>query len=268
VLCPHPFDTRLTPVNLHDNKALDNLRDIFLATGAFEDVHAPGGGSSKAHEVRQMLYQFLEGRQFLETYTHPSLDYYTLMSTARTRAIKPSRKLAFLTDFCTFLSSAGPLDIYDMNNKLVGARFCIPLELVETLQQSTSLLSDATKTTYGNVNACGFSMVRHYIIWANSAPSPFYRSDYSNHKKEADTWLAANQALWDRTTNQVRFLAPEMIVKMNVPVKMLPPTLKPLCGAYHGVGIKKSVEDPADSATHPDSKDNFSIFNAVVPFRD
>jgi hypothetical protein len=59
-----------------------------------------------------------------------------------------------------------------------------------------------------------------------------------------------------------------MYVKMKKLSPMFPPSVKSLCAAYHGVCLNRGVEDPVGSKTHCDVTDNYSIFNAVVPFGD
>jgi hypothetical protein len=91
-------------------------------------------------------------------------------------------------------------------------------------------------------------------------------AEYREQENEANTWLQANDKLWQRISNQLRLLAPHQFVKMEKCTRFFPAGVEPLCAAYHGVCLNQGVEDPVGSATHRDVKDDFTVCNAVAPF--
>jgi hypothetical protein len=263
----NPLEPLSPQVNLMDTEAMVKLAKAYLETKAFHN-YTVTGNKSKTQEVKDIVKRFLRERLSLQLAQSP-VGYTTLVKTARTKAIEAQGNMALLNSFAFYPSSSAPLDIRDSVGNLLGAHFSVPLPMIKQLEDSTAVLAAATssksKDTSGGEKR-GFSLSRHFIAWCDSAKSPFMSAEYREQEKEANTWLQANDKLWQRISNQLRLLAPHQFVKMEKATHLFYPGVKPLCAAYHGVCLNQGVEDPVGSATHRDVKDDFTVFNAVAPF--
>jgi hypothetical protein len=244
------------------------LAEEYVDTQAFLSISAKS--NSRKKEVKNILYRFLQERLSFEE-ERSSVGYYVLLHNSMTKSIEPTGNPALLSTFEFISSSPYHLDVCDNAGSLLAARFKISMDLIETLTTTTAILTQVTShfvTRHKKNDHRGFSDQLHYIAWADSARSPFTSSQYNKHLPYSRNWIQANQDLWNRVSHYVRLLAPKMYVKMKKPTSMFPPSVKPLCVAYHGVCLNRGVEDPVGSATHRDVKDDYSIFNAVIPFGD
>ncbi len=141
--------------------------------------------------------------------------------------------------------------------------------MIKQLEDSKAVLTAATSSKSKDPSGGekrGFSLSRHFIARCDSAKSPFMSAEYIEQEKEANTWLQANDKLWQCISNQLRLLAPHQFVKMEKCTRLFPSGVEPLCAAYYGVCLNQGVKDPVGSATHRDVKNDFTVFNAIAPF--
>jgi hypothetical protein len=215
-----------------------------------------------------MVWLVLKGRQGLHSYCHLFVDKNTITTTAKKKSISPTHNLALLTNFCFFPYTAEKHDIYDMNGKLLGAGFQFPLVLIEELQRLTATLHAATKSHYHNADKRGFAKACHYIAWCDSAVSLYMSANYVYQQPHSKNYIEANKPVWERISNQIRFLDPDMYLKMSVPSRMFSAIVKSLCVAYHGLCLNQEVQAANGLGLHHDGKGDIKVFNAVVPCGD
>ncbi len=96
----------------------------------------------------------------------------------------------------------------------------------------TTILNTATKLNYHIADKRSFGKVQYCIAWSPSAPSPFMSADYTHQLPHSKTYIEANKPIWERISNQIRFLDPDMYLQRSVPGRMYPPNINPLSVAF------------------------------------
>ena len=254
----NPLDSQAPAIQLNNKPAIDALLDQYLATTAFDDLSVTG--SSRRSEVRRRLIRFLRGRTQLDTFQSP-ITYSTLKANFK-HQIKPTGNSALLSTFTRKPSTPYPLQIQDSQGNLLGYRFRVPEEFIQTLNDSQQQLPaiPPIHTVRGDFQ------VRHYAIWADSAKSPFMSAEYRRQLPHSQQWLDDNNRLFQRLSDDLRFIEPKMFVKFRSVLPLLPPQVEPLCGIWHGCAINSGLDDPVGSGTHQDVKDYTRGFNCVLPY--
>ena len=77
-------------------------------------------------------------------------------------------------------------------------------------------------------------------------------------------FLEANERLFDRLSNELRLLSPEMYRRYSQVDQYLTGDLRQLGGAWHGMALNRQIG--VDNKVHQDWQDDIKGFNAVVPW--
>ena len=207
-----------------------------------------------------------------------------LLKTLLERSHQPGRRLPLITEqpaavksFAYYPSSLGILQIRDSGNVLLGYRFKIPPHLLTTLNNSSQTLDSCGASTGGGGGrsiSAGLYESRHYTVSAADGKKYAESQELLRDGEKGREWLGENQELFDYCSNQLRFLCPEQYVRMTGSVvKDMAKTqsadgrkLRPLGGAWHGVGLNEEVDSESGSRCHQDWLNDKRLFNCVAPF--
>ncbi len=258
IFSPHPLDHTASDININDSDDVNQLLASYLETDAFKSES--GNGNSAHSHIRHQLRRFLAKRVSLKSIRSP-VGYTTLLNNVRTGNTPVGAEFLIPT-FQRVESSPEPLEIRDDSSRLLAYRFRIPNNFVNTLERETALLPPIQ----AKATVRGFFFHRHYAGWADSAVSPFMSAEYRNDLPASEVWIAANKPLFDWISQDLRFLNPEMYVKMVSVNSMLPPGVFPHCSAWFGCAINQGIDDPHGTGTHLDKKDDYGTYNCVIPF--
>ena len=276
------FNSRAANTNFIDIKMSNKRVEHLIETRAFTRQTLPGGmpkGSSLEAEVKRLLQEWEEERKgFLRVKSR------MLYKTLHDRSSQPKGFLALITEhpqavqsFSVYPSNLGPLEIRDQQGVILGYRFRIPNQLIETLNESTTHLPTAKRAQVGggNPNIRGNYQCRHYAVWADYASKYRESGELERDGDDGRAWLDANQELFNFCSHQLRLVSPEQYVRMTGAVAKDMRRFKgktgmrfnPLAGAWHGVAINQGMQED-ESESHQDVMDNKGLFNCVVPFGD
>ena len=243
-------------------------------------IPLPAGTSLES--VVKTLYEEWEGERAGLLHIRSPILFETLLerTSRQPKGIFPliAEERAAMNNFAYYPSSLGPLQIRDNKGVILGYRFKIPLDLLTTLNTSSKTLGTCgTRSSGGSGDplARGTHESRIYSVWADYGKKYVESSELLRDGENGREWLRENQELFEYCSNQLRFLCPEQYVKMKGKVvKEMGKEksadgrrkLKPLCGAWHGVGLNQGIV----SATrcHQDWMDDKRLFNCVAPFGD
>ncbi|RPA73840.1 hypothetical protein BJ508DRAFT_333673 [Ascobolus immersus RN42] len=147
---------------------------------------------------------------------------------------------------------------------IIGYRFRIPDNLIDTLEQADSLLPQKTKKK----GRRGDFAHRHYAVWGLHMRilqlSTELRKDLG---KGAEEWLEANSNLFQFVTEKMRVGFPEQYTKTQ---RFKDDCRKsgyplPVAGNWHGVAINQRMDNKGGDS-HVDWNDSKTIFNCVIPY--
>ena len=194
-------------------------------------------GSSRRAEVRRRLVRFLNTRTQLDIFTSP-VTYSTLKANFKHK-IKPTRNPTLIPTFTHKPSSPHPLEIRDTQGNLLGYRFRVPEEFINTLNSTQQILPDilSIHIIHGDFKVC------HYAMWADSAKSPFISAEYRQQLPHSKQWLDANSKLFNWLSDHLRLIEPKMFVKFRSIRPLLDPQVEPLCGLWHECAINSGLDD-------------------------
>ena len=149
--------------------------------------------------------------------------------------------------------------IIDQHGEILGYRFRIKPELVNTLDETTAALPPA------RVNACnrGDYPTRHYSVWRDYSPIPFESAEYRKDLPASKEWCNKNKKLFHDLSEALRMISPMTYIRYRgaAPYLKARHNLEPLCGIWFGVAINQLVT--GSTGTHLDFGD--WGYNCVVP---
>src|SRR5580692_9680138 len=232
---------------------------LLIDCGAMKDKNWPTA------EVKHQTKQYLKMWKKMQTdivYTKSPIMYVQLKEN-RKGDPKKVLEVAKQEDTDTFMvirSHENHHAIIDECGEILGYRYRIKPELLETLKETTAVLPH-TKVNAGNR---GNYPTRHYTVWRDFAMEPYESAEYRKELLASKEWCDKNGKLFEYLSDGLRMISPMTYVRYGGarPYLEAYQNLKPLCGIWFGVAINEAVT--GSTGTHLDFGD--SGFNCVVPW--
>ena len=242
-----------------EQNEFDRRFSLLTDCGAMDDKNW------KKKEVRHRTIKFLQQWEKMQkgmTRTTSPITYVQLKEDRKgvQKEVLEAAKQEDVDTFTVIKSHENHHAIIDERGEILGYRYRIKPQLLETLAETTSNLPH----TGINAGNRGNYPTRHYAVWRDYSKKPFESSEYRKELPASKEWCEKNGKLFEYLSDGLRMISPMTYVRYGGarPYLKARHKLKPLCGIWFGVAINEEVT--GSTGTHLDFGD--SGFNCVVPW--
>ena len=201
---------------------------LLMDSGAMDDKNW------KKEEVKHRMKQYIklwEKMQKDMTYTTSPVSYVELKEQKvgrRKEVVEGVKEERDINMFMVINSYDNHHVIIDECSEILGYRYHIKLEYLQTLEETTEALSPTKVNTSnrGNYPMC------HYSVWRDYNAIPYASADYRRELPASKEWCDKNKKLFDYLSDGLRNISPMTYVRYKgaEPYLQAHHNLHPLCG--------------------------------------
>jgi hypothetical protein len=242
-----------------EQNKFENEVSLLINSGAMADK---GWKPEKAKHKTQHCLKIWKRLQGDIQYTISRVSYRKLKAKRKGKKLEvlKAAKEGVVEDFTVIESSKNHHAIVDRYGEVLGYRYPIKRQLLETLIDSTSNLPRKRR----KAGVRGSYPTRHYTVWRDYALVPRESSEFKRDLPDSREWCKENVKLFQFLSDGLRMISPKTYARYGSvkPYLEKEVNLKPLCGVWFGAAINEEVT--GSTSTHLDWGDHG--FNCVVPW--
>jgi hypothetical protein len=234
---------------------------LFMDSGVMDDMNWPKDDKLK-HRIKQRINMWEKWQKDM-TETKSPITYVELKEARvgkQNEVLEAAKEGRDVNTFTVIKSHKNHHAIIDQHGEILGYRFRIKHELLNTLDETTAALPPARV----NARNRGDYPTRHYSVWRDYSTIPFESAEYRKDLPASKEWCDKNKKLFHDLSEALRMISPMTYVRYRgaQPYLKARHNLHPLCGIWFGVAINQLVT--GSTGTHLDFGD--WGYNCVVPW--
>lgn len=154
--------------------------------------------------------------------------------------------------FTTIPTGSAPCLILDGFDHVIAYKFSVPMELIETLEDSALQLPQSKRACY--------SLTAQKLYEVNMS------TDYRKDLPESREFIERNEDLFNYLDNTLRLLRPDLYKECVEIDRYLGPDERRLAGAWHGATINRDTGNEEDPKPRKNFREWSHSLSAMIPF--